>query len=297
MEVSTLRDRRLVALFATVVIIGSGAAAAVVELGGIAHYGGLPFSESALGPEVGEPQLPAEPPPVVVVVREEPPSEPLPGPRPVQPATPAPKPDPCAAGGARGAKADDDCRETATPPTGAATIVKVDTDGARRAPRLGDDVVIASESDEPIDDRGAPKVRHNGKDAEKPRRDDDVADGSGLELPSIELPSVELPIVELPIGASDGTSDLGAVSWDPAKCGGDEVMNHGQYVASQPKGGESRSTAAQSDCGKPLSAIANGGDGGDESGDAPEVEARDADGAPSSSAEHGKSSSAPGRTK
>jgi hypothetical protein len=94
--------------------------------------------------------------------------------------------------------------------------------------------------------------------------------------------------------ASNGSSDTGAIYWDPAKCGGDEVMNHGQYVASQPKGGESRSTAAQSDCGKPLSAIA---DDGDESGDAPEVEAPDADGAPSPSAEHGKSGSAPGHNK
>jgi hypothetical protein len=99
--------------------------------------------------------------------------------------------------------------------------------------------------------------------------------------------------------ASDGTSEAGAVFWDPAQCGGDEVMNHGHYVASQPKGGESRSTAAQSDCGKPLSSIADDGDEGDEgdeSGDAPEVEAPDADGAPSPSAEHGNPN-APGHNK
>ncbi len=72
MEVSSLRDRRLVALFATVVIVGAGAAAAVVELDGIPLHRGLPFSESALAPEAVTPQLPTEPPPVVVVVRDEP---------------------------------------------------------------------------------------------------------------------------------------------------------------------------------------------------------------------------------
>ena len=72
MEVSSLRDRRLVALFSTIVIVGAGATAAVVELGGIARYGGLPYSEAALAPDVGEPQLPVDPPPVVVVVREDP---------------------------------------------------------------------------------------------------------------------------------------------------------------------------------------------------------------------------------
>jgi len=95
--------------------------------------------------------------------------------------------------------------------------------------------------------------------------------------------------------AADDTTG-GARYWDPEACGGDEVVNHGQYVSSQPKGGESRSTAAQSDCGKPLTSIGDDGDGGD-SGDAPDVEAPDAEGAPSSGAEHGNSANAPGHNK
>jgi len=134
--------------------------------------------------------------------------------------------------------------------------------------------------------------------------DTSTSTGASVDTTTPSTPGVTTPAAPTPPtgtdddeSASDGTSDAGAVFWDPATCGGDEVMNHGQYVASQPKGGESRSTAAQSDCGKPLSAIAGDDDGGDESGDAPEVEAPDADGAPSPSAEHGKSASAPGRTK
>ena len=48
--------------------------------------------------------------------------------------------------------------------------------------------------------------------------------------------------------------------WDPEVCGDDDPSNHGQYVSNQPKGGDARSTAAQSDCGKPLASIGEGGD-------------------------------------
>ena len=97
----------------------------------------------------------------------------------------------------------------------------------------------------------------------------------------------------------EGTGDAGARYWDAEECGGDEAMNHGQYVSSQPKGGESRSAAAQSDCGKPLSSIGGDGDDddGDESDDVPDVEVPDATGAPSPSAAPGKSGSAPGHNK
>jgi hypothetical protein len=93
-------------------------------------------------------------------------------------------------------------------------------------------------------------------------------------------------------GDAGETTDV-ARYWDSEECGGDEVMNHGQYVSSQPKGGESRSTAAQSDCGKPLTSV---GDDGDD-GDAPEVDAPDDDGGSAPSAAPGKSGSAPGRNK
>ena len=39
--------------------------------------------------------------------------------------------------------------------------------------------------------------------------------------------------------------------WGP-ECGDGEPTNHGQYVASSDRGGESRNTAAHSPCGKPL---------------------------------------------
>jgi hypothetical protein len=177
MEVSSLRDRRLVALFATVVIVGAGATAAVVELGGIARYGGLPLSEAALAPDVGEPQLPVDPPPVVVVVREDPSPEPPPVPRSAPAATPAPPPS-----------------EPSAPP-----VVKVDTNVPRPTPRRSADVVIASESELSADSQGALKLRHNGNDADRPRHDDAVATGSDLELQVVEAPVVELQVVELPV--------------------------------------------------------------------------------------------------
>ena len=73
--------------------------------------------------------------------------------------------------------------------------------------------------------------------------------------------------VTTPSGADE--SETGAPadearSWDAAECGDGEPMTHGQYVSSQPKGGESRSAAAQSDCGKPLASIGEDGDDGDD---------------------------------
>jgi len=97
-------------------------------------------------------------------------------------------------------------------------------------------------------------------------------------------------------GDADDTTEV-ARYWDPAECGGDEAMNHGQYVSSQPKGGESRSTAAHSDCGKPLASIGDDGDDGDESEDTPDADAPEAGGTPSPSASPGKSGSAPGHNK
>ena len=132
------------------------------------------------------------------MVAEDPPPQPPPAPRSVQPATPAPAPDPCD-GGARGAKADGKCHATDTPTPTAPPVVKVDKHLASPAPRPGGDVVIASESDAPSDGRDAPKRRHHGNDAEKPHRDDEVADGSGLELPTVNAPTRNAPTVNAPI--------------------------------------------------------------------------------------------------
>ena len=99
---------------------------------------------------------------------------------------------------------------------------------------------------------------------------------------------------------NDGDTETTDVEryWDSEECGGDVVMNHGQYVSSQPKDGESRSTAAQSDCGKPLASVGDDGDGDDgDDGDAPEVEAPDDDGGSAPSGAPGNSGSAPGRNK
>ena len=53
---------------------------------------------------------------------------------------------------------------------------------------------------------------------------------------------------------SNDTTDATEVYWGP-ECEGEPTTNHGQYVSSQPKGGDSRSEAAQSDCGKPLASV------------------------------------------
>jgi hypothetical protein len=98
------------------------------------------------------------------------------------------------------------------------------------------------------------------------------------------------------VGDDDESTDVERY-WDPAVCGDGEPTNHGQYVSSQPKGGDSRSTAAQSDCGKPLTSIGGDDDDSGDDGEAPDVEAPDADGAPTPSAEHGKSADAPGHNK
>jgi hypothetical protein len=60
--------------------------------------------------------------------------------------------------------------------------------------------------------------------------------------------------------------------WGP-ECGTGEPTNHGQFVAASDRNGESRSAAAHSPCGKPLSSLSESGDdeAGDE-GEAPEVE-------------------------
>jgi len=56
---------------------------------------------------------------------------------------------------------------------------------------------------------------------------------------------------------SDEPTDDGAGterSWG-AECGDGEPTNHGQYVASSDRNGESRREAAQSPCGKPLHSV------------------------------------------
>jgi hypothetical protein len=88
--------------------------------------------------------------------------------------------------------------------------------------------------------------------------------------------------------ATTGTTPIGtdeldegvkpAVYWGP-ECQGEPTTNHGQYVSNQPKGGESRSTAAQSDCGKPLTSV--GGDADEPEDDGDEAEAPAAPGAAS----------------
>jgi hypothetical protein len=57
--------------------------------------------------------------------------------------------------------------------------------------------------------------------------------------------------------------------WGP-ECGDGEPTTHGGYVASTERDGETRSTAAQSPCGKPLSSLNESGD--DDEGDDDEVE-------------------------
>jgi hypothetical protein len=84
--------------------------------------------------------------------------------------------------------------------------------------------------------------------------------------------------------------------WGP-ECGDGEATNHGQYVSSQPKGGESRSAAAQSDCGKPLASVGDGDDG-DGPGDAPDADVPEPDDAPPNAGSgNGNRANAPGHTK
>ena len=187
MEVSSLRDRRLVALFATVVIVGAGASAAVVEIDGIPLHRGLPFSESAFAPEAVTPQLPTEPPPVVVAVREEPVPDPSPVPTPARAATPAPAPAPKSEPG-----------PAPTPPTPAPPVVKVDTEIPRPAPRRGGggggEVVMASEPESfASEGSDAPNSHANGNRDPKPRHDDHVVTDSEVEPSAVEPPCLEPP--------------------------------------------------------------------------------------------------------
>jgi fused signal recognition particle receptor len=179
MEVSTLRDRRLVALFATLVIGGSGVAAAVVSLEGGPVYQGPAATEAALAPlfsESPEPSRPVDRPPehqapvVVAVVAEDPP---LPTNSVVTPSnTPSSKPtssnttssntstasapDLCAATdampkGPRAPKANGDCGAPSKP-----------TPAPKLAP-AGGGAVVAAEDPDPTE---KPKRPHRTKDAE-----------------------------------------------------------------------------------------------------------------------------------
>ena len=143
MEVSSLRDRRLVALFATVIIVGSGAAAAVIGLEGSGGYHSPAASELPFDPPVpGPPETPGAPP--VVVVVEEAPVGPAAGAPATTSRTPLPAPDPCAGVDATlGPTAKDDCAEPRTPEPRSPRAEKADK--ADRGP--GGGVVMAAEPD------------------------------------------------------------------------------------------------------------------------------------------------------
>jgi hypothetical protein len=103
----------------------------------------------------------------------------------------------------------------------------------------------------------------------------------------------------LPSDSADDDSSSPARYSGP-ECGDGDTTNHGQYVSGQPKGGESRSAAAQSDCGKPLASVGDGDDAddGDDVGDAPDTDVHGPDDAtPNPGSGHGNSANAPGHTK
>src|SRR5262245_17790520 len=122
----------------------------------------------------------------------------------------------------------------------------------------------------------------------------DTADTTPASTPGITVDST-------PDGetgdAPDGDATGPAARYTGPECGDGELTNHGQYVSSQPKDDESRSTAAQSDCGKPLTSIGDGEGDAPESG-APESGAPESGTAPSNSgSDHGNSANAPGHNK
>jgi hypothetical protein len=190
MEVSTLRDRRLVALFATVVIIGSGAAAAVV---GIEYHGGYRSPLAAEGafapwltesPPESEPASPAAPAPgVIAVAVEDPPAEPPPnrntGVRAstVTPPTVAAA-DPCA-DAPKGPKAHDCPKPPKPEPT-----PTVDAGPGRGAGPAG---VIAAEDPEP---EAKPDPEPKPKPTPGPERTDDGPKARPAEEPAPAPPPV-----------------------------------------------------------------------------------------------------------
>jgi hypothetical protein len=101
---------------------------------------------------------------------------------------------------------------------------------------------------------------------------------AGLAMAAANSPSpLNAPAVEeTPAGQGVGTplADVSTMStgterfWGP-ECGDGEPTNHGGYVASTERDGETRSTAAHSPCGKPLSSVeSGGGQGENQSGNA-----------------------------
>jgi hypothetical protein len=87
-----------------------------------------------------------------------------------------------------------------------------------------------------------------------------------------------------------------AARYSGPECGDGDTTNHGQYVSSQPKGGESRSAAAQSDCGKPVSSV-GGSDDADDTDDAPDTDVPEPGAPPNPGSGHGNSANAPGHNK
>ncbi len=55
--------------------------------------------------------------------------------------------------------------------------------------------------------------------------------------------------------SEDPASEDGVERYWGSECGDGDATNHGQYVSSSEKGGASRSEAAHSPCGKPLSSV------------------------------------------
>src|SRR5262245_22241031 len=78
-------------------------------------------------------------------------------------------------------------------------------------------------------------------------------------------PETETPAAETPEdGTEDGAEEPeeGIEEGEPGverywgeECGETVLKNHGQYVKAAEKGGEARSQAAQSPCGKPIAAV------------------------------------------
>src|SRR5262245_46848593 len=86
---------------------------------------------------------------------------------------------------------------------------------------------------------------------------------SGTATSNDETTSVDevttQPTVTAPT-TTDSTQANGTERFWGPECGTGDPTNHGQFVSSSEQTGESRSAAAQSDCGKPLSSLSDSGD-------------------------------------
>src|SRR5215510_167632 len=83
--------------------------------------------------------------------------------------------------------------------------------------------------------------------------------GPEAETPEAETPEAETPedgAEEPEEGIEEGGGEAGVERYSGEECGETVLKNHGQYVKAAEKGGEARSQAAQSPCGKPIAAVA-----------------------------------------